>query len=515
MIDAQDSTVCGFYDNRSVFITGATGFVGKVLLEKLLRSCPGVKYVYILMREKRGKSPRQRLEELMSCKVFDLLKSEQPDAIKKVVAVTGDMSLPCLGVSESDMSAMAENVSVVFHSAATVKFDEPLKHAVDMNVLGTRRTIELCHKLPKIEALIHVSTAYCNCNRTEIDEIVYPPPMPPQQIIEATRWMEPDLLEAITPKIVGDRPNTYTFTKALAENLLVDECGSLPAAIVRPSIVSAAWKEPFPGWVDNLNGPSGIIVAGGKGVLRTMVIYGEVAADIIPVDAVINLMMAVAWYTAVHRPNGIMVYNCTSGSTNKTTWSKILNYTYPYVLKYPSTEIFRYPQGNFRRSQLCNSMHVAFQHYLPAFFFDLMAYLFFQKPGMLRLYQKLHKATDCLQYFTTREWKFHCKNVLTLCDLLSKEDKEKFYFDVRSLNWDGFWENHVLGCRKFLLKEDPSTIPAARKSLQRRYIISQIAQIALAIGVWKVFFSKILSLNKLWYLVSATALKLNDMIQSV
>lgn len=58
--------------------------------------------------------------------------------------------------------------------------------------------------------------------------------------------MDPALLDSITPKLIGDRPNTYTFTKALAENLLVEECGSLPVAIVRPSIVSAAWKEPFP-----------------------------------------------------------------------------------------------------------------------------------------------------------------------------------------------------------------------------------------------------------------------------
>lgn len=58
--------------------------------------------------------------------------------------------------------------------------------------------------------------------------------------------MDSSLLEEITPKLIGDRPNTYTFTKALAENLLVEECGSLPVAIVRPSIVSAAWKDPYP-----------------------------------------------------------------------------------------------------------------------------------------------------------------------------------------------------------------------------------------------------------------------------
>lgn len=76
-----------------------------------------------------------------------------------------------------------------------------------------------------------------------------------------------------------------------------------------------------------------------------------------------------------------MVYNCTSGSLNKTTWDDIMSATYPMLLKYPSAELFRYPKGSFRRSQFVNSMCIAFQHYLPALFVDFLAYIFFQKPG--------------------------------------------------------------------------------------------------------------------------------------
>ena len=39
---------------------------------------------------------------------------------------------------------------------------------------------------------------------------------------------------------------------------------------VRPSIVGASWKEPFPGWIDNFNGPTGIFAAIGNGLLRVM-----------------------------------------------------------------------------------------------------------------------------------------------------------------------------------------------------------------------------------------------------
>ena len=52
-------------------------------------------------------------------------------------------------------------------------------------------------------------------------------------------------------------PNTYTYTKALAEQVLEIECGKVPLTIVRPSIVAASANEPYPGWIDHINGPTG------------------------------------------------------------------------------------------------------------------------------------------------------------------------------------------------------------------------------------------------------------------
>lgn len=58
------SPIQKFYSGSNIFVTGATGFMGKCLLEKLLRSCPDINLIYILVREKRGKSSETRLEEL-------------------------------------------------------------------------------------------------------------------------------------------------------------------------------------------------------------------------------------------------------------------------------------------------------------------------------------------------------------------------------------------------------------------------------------------------------------------
>lgn len=67
--DFQTSEIINFYKNKSIFITGATGFLGKVLIEKLLRSCYDLKKIYILVRHKKGNTPSQRLNELFNCKV--------------------------------------------------------------------------------------------------------------------------------------------------------------------------------------------------------------------------------------------------------------------------------------------------------------------------------------------------------------------------------------------------------------------------------------------------------------
>jgi fatty acyl-CoA reductase len=59
-----------FYRGTNIFMTGATGFLGKVLLEKILRSCPGVGNVYVLIRPKKGKTPSDRVEDIVNLPVI-------------------------------------------------------------------------------------------------------------------------------------------------------------------------------------------------------------------------------------------------------------------------------------------------------------------------------------------------------------------------------------------------------------------------------------------------------------
>ena len=67
-----------------------------------------------------------------------------------------------------------------------------------------------------------------------------------RQTFQISSWMDDETLMALTEKIIGDKPNTYTYTKQLAEWVLREEGGDLPLAIVRPSIVTGSLLQPYP-----------------------------------------------------------------------------------------------------------------------------------------------------------------------------------------------------------------------------------------------------------------------------
>ncbi|XP_019332671.1 fatty acyl-CoA reductase 1 isoform X1 [Alligator mississippiensis] len=499
-----------YYEGKNVLITGATGFLGKVLLEKLLRSCSKVKAVYVLVRRKAEQNPQERVEEMISCKLFDRLREEQPDFKTKIIAVTSELTQPELDLSEQDKETLIDCINIVFHCAATVRFNETLRDSVKLNVIGTQQLIHLAQQMKKLEVFMHFSTAYAYCNQKHIEEIVYPPPVDPKKLIDSLEWMDDGLVNDITPKLIGSRPNTYTYTKALAEYVMQQEGSKLNIAIIRPSIVGASWKEPFPGWIDNFNGPSGIFIAAGKGILRTMRASNSAVADLVPVDVVVNTTLAAAWYSGINRynrPRNVLVYNCTTGGTNPFHWGEVEYHVISTFKRNPLEQAFRRPNVNLTSNHLLYHYWIAVSHKAPAFLYDIYLRITGRSPRMMKAITRLHKALMFLEYFTSNSWTWSTDNMTLLMNQLSPEDKKTFNFDVRQLHWAEYMENYCMGTKKYVLNEEMSGLPAARKHLNKLRNIRYGFNTVLVILIWRIFIARSQMARNIWYFVVSLCYK--------
>lgn len=86
---------------------------------------------------------------------------------------------------------------------------------------------------------------------------------------------------------------------------------------------------------------------------------------------------------------------------------------------------------------------------------------------MVKIQDKLAKAVECLEYFTTHQWRFNDDNVRDLFNHMSIKDRENFQVDVCDINWDVYFEKYILGLRGFLCKQSSKTLPSSRAKMSR------------------------------------------------
>jgi fatty acyl-CoA reductase len=86
---------------------------------------------------------------------------------------------------------------------------------------------------------------------------------------------------------------------------------------------------------------------------------------------------------------------------------------------------------------------------------------------MVKIQRRIQGGLDVLQYYTTKEWVFRNENLKALPRTLTEKDREIFYTDIKMLDWDVYIRNFVLGTRHYYLKEDPATLPKARRHIRR------------------------------------------------
>lgn len=290
-----------------VLLTGVTGFVGKVVLWQLLNRKEelGISRISVLVRSKGGKkasSSTQTPAERFASKVAgsEIFRS-LPEGWRNLVhVVSADLEQPDLSMAPTDRQALEASVTHILHCAASVEFDLPIKSALGANVEAALHMLELARGCSRLIGMVSVSTAYVSVWRNgPIGETLGHLPRPADELRQAI--LEGSRSEA---ELLGEsgHPNTYTYTKCVAEHLLSARRGDVPLVIVRPSIISAAWATPHPGWIDSTAAFAGCLLYTGLGLIKAWEADPNVRLDVVPVDVVSDRVISAGFQERLPAP---------------------------------------------------------------------------------------------------------------------------------------------------------------------------------------------------------------------
>ena len=444
----------------------------------------------------------------------------------KVCAVEGDLAHERLGLSEAYYEKLTSDVQIFINSGGLVKFDPPIDASLRSNTLGAKHAVELAKSCNDAVFIHVSTAYVCGVRPGKVPEELHPPfETYVEQHHKETEQTTPNTLEAEIEDIlqigeqvraqanhpqqldqfrqeavrkVRDRPedsdklqkqlenirekwiedrlidaglkrahvrgwnDTYTYMKALGEQMIAKMRGDLPTAIIRQSIMESSLEEPEPGWLSGtLRMADPIIVGFGKGRLPDFPGDPDSILDIIPVDFVVNAMLAAA--VQVDHNRGIEVYHIATGSVNPLTFGGIVNATHDHFVKDPMLDkgkpiavpVWKYPNvEKFQRD---------LRHKLRAL--GTASQLLNRIP-LKRAKQKnrriavMQNAIEKLQHYiqiygpyTRLSFEFENGKTQQLYHSLSPSDQQRFNFDVSRIDWNHYLQEvHIPGIKRHLLK---------------------------------------------------------------
>jgi len=452
-----------FYEGKNILVTGCTGFVGKVLLEKLLWDLPQVNRIYVLVRPKKGSSAAERFQkDIVDSPCFDRLRAREPEFHNfmqlKVAPIAGDMLKDGLSLSEADYQELIQNVNIIFNSAASVDFNQRLDQALQINTYGTLKVLQLAKACRSLVSFVQVSTAYVNSDRRGwVEERIYPMMRDPHMLLEELSVLTVDEIERRLPEILGSFPNTYTFTKNLTEHLLVEEARNMPLCILRPTIIGGSWKEPYTGWVDSVAAAGAYYLMAGLGVVKTAIGNGNNIGDQVPVDTVTNAMLVAAALLCSREE--LNVVHVGTSALNPVLWGKCAEVVQAYWRRHPPEKRVSRVNFNFYQNKKLYGVVRACKRKIPAFLFLKYAQTT-KNPNLLKTALKLqklisreHMISSTFSHFTMNEWIYSSQNLIEMQKHMNKEERSRFELDITKLDWHIYLSNFTYGLQKFILKE--------------------------------------------------------------
>jgi len=504
---------------KHVLLIGVTGFIGKVWLANTLIDLPEIGKIYLLVRPQRGTSGLERFEKIVEeSPVFEPLYRRYGERLpefmgERIEVIEGDVSLPGLGMEPGIRDRLSHTLDVVINSSGLTDFNPDLRDAIASNVDSILHLLEFLRQSDHA-ALLHLSTCYVvGFVDGRVPEILTPNYTPRRiegwdvdsevrslrQLIAETearseipevtellreqaldkataakdlhgavlenqirknriRWLRNALTEAGTRRAreLG-WPNTYTFTKSVAESLIAKHGAGLPIAVVRPSIVESSVEKPFRGWNEGINTSAALSYLLGT-FFRQLPTNERKCLDLIPVDTVTRGMTLITagLIERCHQP----LYQLATSVANPCDMRRSIELTGLAHRKY-----YRALEGleywlrlRFDTIPVSKERYVRFsapgQKAIIKTIQKIMSPVPLKQPVLARAernLEKLEKLIDLFEPFILHnEHVFDGENAELLSAALPPEEKADFGYAPRAIDWYEFWiDVHIPALRKW------------------------------------------------------------------
>jgi long-chain acyl-CoA synthetase len=504
---------------KNILLIGGTGFIGKVWLANLLADLPQIGKVFLLIRRSRSTTALERFERIVNeSPVFEPLFNRLGDGLAKFLAervevVEGDVTKPGLGLNPAVRARLARTLDLVVNSSGLTDFNPDLRDALPSNVDAVVHLLDFLREC-RHAALLHLSTCYVAGARDgRIHEQLEPNYTPAgtrdfdaeqewhnlkamitvtesraespevteelcKQALEKrtaakdlhgvalenqirknkVRWLRSQLTEAGTLRARDlGWPNTYTFTKSLAESLIQKRGAGLAVAIVRPAIVESSVEKPFRGWNEGINTSASLSYLLGT-YFRQLPTNERKCLDIIPVDLVYRGMMLIA--AALIERRHAPLYQLATSVTNPCDMGRSIELTCLAHRKYyRAQDGFQHwlrsrfdaiPVSKTRYETLSAPAQKAIVQAINRSFSELP----FGRPPLARRERELERVVNLIALFEPfilyNDHIFEAENIERLAAALAPEERQPFGYDARSIDWWDYWINvHIPALRKW------------------------------------------------------------------
>lgn len=504
---------------KNVLLIGVTGFIGKVWLANTLMDLPEIGRIYVLIRRQKSVSAARRFEKMVEdSPVFDPLYARYGAGLAQFLAthvevIEGDVTRPELGLAPEIANTLHRKLDLIINSSGLTDFNPDLRDALAANVDAPVNVVDFLRKSDHA-GLLHLSTCYVAGARDgRVSEKLRPNYTPagiadfdaerewrslPDFIRQAeakaegpevtaelrqqamqrehaakdlhgaalenqirknrVRWLRQYLTEAGAKRAreLG-WPNTYTYSKGLAESLIAKLGAGLPIAIVRPAIVETSVRKPFRGWNEGINTSASLSYLLGT-YFRQLPTNERKRLDIIPVDHVCAGMTLIA--AAIIDRRNDSVYQLATSVTNPCDMRRSIELTSLAHRKH-----YRAQEGlegwlrlrfdaipvSKERYQL---MSAPAQRAIVQSIQRIMSTLPLKKTPLARTERNLEKVEKLIELFEPfillNEHDFIADNVEKLSEALVPEERAEFGYETRSIDWWEFWINiHVPALRRW------------------------------------------------------------------